>query len=401
MPIYPRGPHPFNAAAGTAMFVLVNTPLVSDAASLEVLAARLRNAPRVAFDTEAASFHRYTDRVYLIQVSSDHETALVDPLALADLSPLGALLADERIEIVLHDADYDLRVLDRDYGFRARRVFDTRVAAQLLGEPAIGLAALLEKYLGVRLDKKLQRADWSIRPLTPAMIAYAAADTMHLPALRDLLAGKLEAAGRWAWAEEEFAQLEDLRWTAPPAQEGYLRLKGSGLLPRRSQAVLRAVHQWREQVARTLDRSPFRVMPNEALLALARSVPQSPEQLHAVRGFPASLAKRYGDQLLAAVERGLATPLDALAMPERRPRQRPDAAQEARFERLKQLRNRRAQEVGLEPGVICPNGALQAIARAAPTRGEELLGIGELRRWQVEAMGAAAILGAAAEPTVQ
>jgi ribonuclease D len=224
---------------------------------------------------------------------------------------------------------------------------------------------------------------------------------MHLPKLRDLLAEKLEAAGRGAWAQEEFAQLEDLRWTAPPSEEGYLRIKGAKLLPRRSQAVLRAVHQWREQVAQGLDRSAFRVMPNEALLALARSVPQSPEQLHAVRGLPASLAKRYGDQLLAAIERGLATPLDALAIPERRPRQRPDAAQEARFERLKQLRNRRAQELALEPGVICPNGALQAIARAAPARREELTGLVELRRWQVEALGAAAILEAAADPTVQ
>jgi ribonuclease D len=399
--MYDGSPHPFNVAAGTAMFVLVNAALVSDPASLEALAARMLDAARIAFDTESASFHRYTDRVYLIQVSSDRETALVDPLALPDLSPLGALLADERIEIVFHDADYDLRVLDRDYGFRARRVFDTRIAAQLLGEPAIGLAALLEKYLGVTLDKKLQRADWSIRPLTPAMIAYAAADTMHLLGLRDLLAARLEAAGRGTWAQEEFTQLEDLRWTAPTSEDGYLRIKGAGLLSRRSQAVLRAVHQWREQVAQGLDRSPFRVMPNEALLALARSVPQSPEQMHAVRGLPTSLANRYGNQLLAAIQKGLATPLDTLAIPERRPRQRPDAAQEARFERLKLLRNHRAQELGLEPGVMCPNGALQAIARAAPTRPEDLMDIVELKRWQVEAVGTAAILGAAADPTVQ
>ncbi len=383
------------------MFVDVDIQLVTDPASLQALAARLREAQRIAFDTEAASFHRYTDRVYLIQVSSDKETALVDPLALSDLSALGALLTDDGIEVVFHDADYDLRVLDRDYGFRAHHVFDTRIAAQLLGEPAIGLAALLEKYLHVTLDKKLQRADWSIRPLTPEMIAYAAADTMHLPRLRDLLEGKLNAAGRWTWAQEEFAQLEALRWTGAPAEEGYLRLKGAKLLPRRSQAVLRALYHWREQVARELDRSPFRVMPNEALLALARSVPQSPEQLHAVRGLPPSLARRYGDQLLAAIERGLGTPLETLAVPERRPRQRPDAAQEARFERLKQLRNRRARELGLEPGVICPNGALQAIARVAPTRREELAGLEELRRWQVEALGAPAILAAAADPTIQ
>jgi ribonuclease D len=383
------------------MFVPVDIQLISDPTSLQALSDRLREAPRIAFDTEAASFHRYTDRVYLIQVSSDQETALVDPLLLPDLSALGALLADDRIEVVFHDADYDLRVLDRDYGFRARRVFDTRIAAQLLGEPGIGLAALLEKYLGVTLDKKLQRADWSIRPLTPEMIAYAGADTMHLPRLRDLLAGKLEVAGRWTWAQEEFAQLEALRWTGAPPEEGYLRLKGAKQLARRSQAVLRAVHQWREQMAQRLDRSPFRIMPNEALLALAQSVPQSPEQLHTVRGLPASLAKRYGDELLAAIEKGLATPLDTLAVPERTPRQRPDAAQEARFERLKQVRNRRAGELGLEPGVICPNGALQTIARAAPKRQEDLTGIVELRRWQIEALGVPAILTAVADPGAQ
>ncbi len=383
------------------MFEHVEPQVVAHLSELQALAARLRQAPRIAFDTEAASFHRYTDRVYLVQVSSDHETALVDPLAVADLSPLGELLADERIEVVFHDADYDLRVLDRDYGFRARHVFDTRIAAQLLGEPSIGLAALLEKYFGVQLDKKLQRADWSARPLTAEMIAYAAADTMHLPKLRDQLASRLEAAGRWAWAQEEFAQLEGLRWTALSTEDGWLRLKGAKVLPRRSQAVLQALYQWREQSARALDRSPFRVMPNEALLAMARSVPRSHDQLRGVSGLPPSLARRHGDQLLAAIEAGLATSLEALPVPERRARQRPDAAQEARFERLKTLRNRRAEELGLEPGVICPNGALQAIARAAPQRLVELQGIEELRRWQIEALGGPAILVAAAEPPAQ
>lgn len=383
------------------MFEHVKPHLVTDPRTLQALATRLRRAPRIAFDTEAASFHRYTDRVYLVQVSSDHETALVDPLAIADLSPLGQLLSDDRIEVVFHDADYDLRVLDRDYGFRARRVFDTRIAAQLLGEPGVGLAALLEKHFGVQLDKKLQRADWSARPLTAEMIAYAAADTMHLPKLRDELASRLEAAGRWTWAQEEFARLEELRWTAPSAEEGYLRLKGAKVLPRRSQAVLRALYEWREQTARTLDRSPFRIMPNEALLALARSLPRSEEQLRGVHSLPPSLARRHAAQLLAAIEAGLAAPLEDLPTPERRPRQRPDSTQEARLERLKDLRNRRAVELGLEPGVICANGALQAIARAAPRDLDALQRIAELRQWQIEALGAPAVLAAAAEPSLQ
>src|SRR5207302_6585686 len=186
----------------------------------------------VAVDTEAASFHRYHDRIFLIQLSSPSRTEIIDPLAVADLSPVGRLLADAKVEKTFHDADYDLRVLDRDYGFRAVHLFDTRIAAQLAGEPAIGLAALLEKYLGVKLQKEHQKADWSIRPLTPPMLAYAAADTRFLLALRDALEQRLNALGRLPWAVEEFKQLESLRWTGPVSggggeEEAYLRLKGA------------------------------------------------------------------------------------------------------------------------------------------------------------------------------
>jgi ribonuclease D len=375
----------------------VQPQLVTDPAALRELAARLARAPRIALDTEAASFHRYADRVYLVQVSSDQETALIDPLALPDLSPLGDLLASESIEVVFHDADYDLRVLDRDYGFRARRVFDTRISAQLLGEPAVGLAALLEKHFGVVLDKKLQRADWSTRPLTPEMIAYAAADTRYLTKLRDQMADQLTAAGRTAWAEEEFRHLEDVRWTASQTEDSWMRLKGAKVLPRRSQAVLRSLHQWREQTARALDRAPFRVAQNEALLAIVRAAPRDQRELLAVRGLPPSVGRRYGAQLLAAVEMGLDDPLDTLPVPTRGSRARPDAAEEARFERLKALRNQRAAELGLEPGVLCPNGGLQAVARVAPATAADLEGIVDLRRWQIAALGPAAMLQAVAE----
>ena len=160
--------------------------------------AALSTEPLVAADTEAASFHRYRDRILLIQLACPSRTEIIDPLALTDLSPVGALLANSTVEKIFHDADYDLRALDRDYAFRARRLFDTRIAAQLAGEPAVGLAALLEKYVGVKLAKEHQKADWSRRPLPAAMLAYAAADTEHLPALREALRARLAALGRLA-----------------------------------------------------------------------------------------------------------------------------------------------------------------------------------------------------------
>ena len=208
----------------------------------------------------------------------------------------------------------------------------------------------------------------------------------------------LSTAASLAWAEEEFARLETLRWSAPPADDGYLRLKGAKALPRRSQAVLRALHAWREDTARTLDRSAFRILPNDALLAVARAMPQGSGELHAITGLPGSLARRYGEELLAAVRAGLDAPVSTLPSRERTPRTRPDAAQEARFERLKELRNRRAAVLGLEPGVVCPNGALALIAHAAPASVDALREVPDLRGWQLEALGPAAIIAAVAQP---
>ena len=204
----------------------INHVLTGEA--FDALIGGFQHEPLLAADTEAASFHRYRDRIYLIQLSSRSETAVVDPLAVHELGGLGTLLSNPKIEIIFHDADYDLRILDRDYGFRAVNLFDTRIAAQLLNEPGIGLAALLEKYVGVKLDKRFQRADWSVRPLKPGMLQYAADDTRFLPLLRDLLKEKLIAADRWSWAQEEFELLEGVRWnTAGPPEEAYLRMKGA------------------------------------------------------------------------------------------------------------------------------------------------------------------------------
>ena len=266
-------------------------------AAFDLLVARFQREPLVAVDTEAASFHRYRDRIYLIQLSSRDETAVVDPLAVHNLSGLGALLGNQDIEIIFHDADYDLRILDRDYGFHAARLFDTRIAAQLINEPGIGLAALLEKYIGVKLDKRFQRADWSVRPLKPGMLQYAADDTRFLPVLRDLLKERLIAADRWSWASEEFELLEGVRWNSGgPPEEAYLRMKGARSLKGRQLAVLRAVFQWREGIAAQLDRAPFRVAHNDTLLAVAKAQPRSPAELQEAGHLPrpdAPLGRRH------------------------------------------------------------------------------------------------------------
>ena len=356
--------------------------------------AALRREPLVGADTEAASFHRYRDRIFLIQLSSPSVTAIVDPLALADLSPLGELLGDPGVEKIFHDADYDLRTLDRDYGFRARHLFDTRIAAQLAGEPAVGLAALLEKYAGVTLAKEHQKADWSRRPLPPAMLAYAAADTAHLPALRAALRERLTALGRLGWAEEEFARLEALRWTGAPdgsggGEDGFLRVKGARALPPRQLAALRELYRWREALGAEQDKATFRIIGNDALLAVARALPRAPGELAGIRQLPASLARRHGPALLAGVRRALQLSEAELPRIERAPRAARDRAFEARVERLKAARNRVAAELGLDPGVLCGRATLEAVARvvSSPNDRAGLAHIGELRRWQIAVLG--------------
>ena len=173
----------------------------------------------LALDTEADSLHHYPEKVCLVQLTFGGADHLVDPLAGVDLAPLGRILADRAVTKILHGSDYDLRVLHRDFGLELVGLFDTMIAARLTGERSFGLAALLETHFGIKLEKKFQRADWSLRPLTAEMESYAALDTRHLEALAGRLGEQLEQLGRTAWAEEEFRALEGVRWSAPDPED--------------------------------------------------------------------------------------------------------------------------------------------------------------------------------------
>ncbi len=370
--------------------------LVESDAGLQTLLSRLHGSPLLAVDTEAASFHRYVDRVYLLQLSSRDVTAVVDPLAASSLAGFGELLADPSIEVVFHDADYDLRLLEREFGFRATHLFDTRVAAQLLNEPGIGLAALLVKYLGVTLDKRYQRADWSARPLTEPMLRYAASDTHYLPELRDILRGRLEEMGRLSWAEEEFELLEKVEWSTAEPEAPWLRMKGAKALRPRQLAILRELYQWRDATARRLDRAAFRIINNEPMMAMAVDPPATLAELAQVRGVGRDLFERRGTELLAALERARAIPDADLPQRLRPTRRAPDPAYEERLERLKSVRNAEAARIGLAPGVLAPNGILEGIARLEPGT-TDLSGIEGMRRWQRELVGEK-LLAAAKSP---
>ncbi|HVE34601.1 MAG TPA: HRDC domain-containing protein [Gemmatimonadaceae bacterium] len=366
----------------------MHTPVYLDTTStLDRFLATIADTRILALDTEGASFHRFVDRIYLLQLSTREQTAIIDPMPVGTPPRLGQLLEDPAVEIVFHDADYDLRLLRQDYGWLVRNIFDTRLAAQLLGIKSFGLAALLERYFGVKLDKKFQRADWSMRPLSQGMLDYAAQDTIHLLELRDRLHHDLDRAGRLDWAREEFALLEGTRWADEDPAASFLRIKGARDLTRRELAVLRELVPWRDAIARSLDRATFRVLGNEQLLEMAKRRPSSRDDLAAIKGMPRGLLDARASEMLAAIQRGLAVPDADLPRFPKGPRWERDPDFDSRVATLKTVRDETAARLDLDPGVLCARERLEAVARKNPKSIEELESVAELRRWQRAVLG--------------
>ncbi len=274
--------------------------LIADPLAVAELARELRDEPIVAVDTESNSFHAYRERVCLIQISTPRRDVIVDPIAV-DVGPLGAVLCDGR-ETVLHGADYDVRCLHRDYGWRLPRLFDTMIAARRLGRPQLGLAALVEARFGVRLSKSGQRSDWGRRPLTRAQLAYAALDTHYLLPLAAELRAELGERGLADQAAADFRRTA--RAESRPRvfdEEGWRRLGGARELDRSGQAVLRALWIAREARAQAEDRPPFKVLGEPSMVEIARRRPGSPEALAAVPGVSPQVLRRMGEAIRAAL----------------------------------------------------------------------------------------------------
>ena len=344
---------------------------------------RVGAQPTVAVDTEADSLHSYFDKVCLIQISIPGEDLVIDPLRRLDLSAFGAVLAQRRITKVLHGADYDLRILNRDFGFTISNVIDTMICAQLLGYEAIGLAALLERYFAITLDKTHQRADWAMRPLPKVMLEYASSDTRHLIELSTQMRDELIAIGRWEWAEEEFARLEAIRFSEKDFNgEGFRRLKGISALDRRSLAIVRALYDWRDELARAADRPPFKIFGNDLIVEIAKAKAKSGEELGKVKALSVPHRKRYEREILRRVRDALALPEDALPEKVEGKQWLRDKTLESRIAKLKDIRDKKAKELKIDPGVLAPRHVLTAIATS-----RSLDEVPAMREWQKRVVG--------------
>lgn len=354
-------------------------------AEVDTLAAE----PRLALDLEADSFHRYVERVCLLQIGTRTTDVLYDPITHGLPEPMRALLSGPERTWVLHGGDYDILSLQRDFGLALGRVLDTQIAARFLGRPGLGLQALLEGELGIRIGKGEQRSDWRRRPLSLDQVRYARQDVAHLLPLADRLLEELEARGRRSWVEEE-CELLRVRLPQPkvPDPDACLKLKGARELPDAGRAVVRAVHDWREAVAQARDRAPFRVLAPESIVPIAREAlkrgPLPADELRRWRGIAHDVDTK---PLAEAIARGLRTPSDGRA--QRRPGPPPPAqpaGQRARVDVLRQARVAWAEPLGLEPSLLLPPALIEALA-ALPTPSPEVLQVVPgMTRWRYEVL---------------
>lgn len=345
----------------------------------------LQQAQRFALDTESNSLFAYYHRVCLIQISTDNDDYLLDPLALEDLTPLRALVAKPGIEVTMHAAENDLLLLHHDFGFLFGQVFDTLWAARILGWNKPGLASILKEHFGVVLNKKMQRADWGKRPLTEEQLQYARLDTHYLLPLRDQLELDLRNAGRWEEAKEVFANLVNIRWEEKDPLTIW-RISGVRDLTSQQLAVLQALFEWREKRAQQRNLPPFKVLRNETLVSLAQNQPSTPHALRQTPFTPRRLPNHLVRQLLQAIRQGQTMP-PPTPPPRAYNNRRPTDAEQARYERLRAWRTRAARARGVDPDVVLTNHMLMALARAHPTDMDALQATELLGPWKLKTYG--------------
>ncbi|MGB8341310.1 MAG: HRDC domain-containing protein [Chthoniobacterales bacterium] len=348
--------------------------MIASDSQLAGILPRLCQFRRIAVDTEADSLHCYFEKLCLIQLTFDGEDLLVDPLAPVDLQPLCTVLAEK--EIVLQGMDFDLRLLRRTFDLPVRDVFDTVIAARMLGLREFSYAALVQQYFGVTLAKGSQKANWARRPLPPAMEAYAKNDTHFLLPLAAKMEEEMQALGRMEWFRQSCQRaIEQTMVSRERDPEEVWRITGSGTLPAQTCAVLRAIWQWRDREAQQADRPSFHILQNSALIEAAKQfvAGETPEFRH--------LSDRRREGFLVAARAALQLPEAAWPQRLARASRRRTPGFDKKLEELRRRRDHHAKELAVDPAFIAPRSALEGIA-ADPARSQTLL-----VQWQRDLLG--------------
>lgn len=346
--------------------------MIADSTELEEFVDRISELPVLALDTEADSLHCYFEKLCLIQVSTPSEHVLIDPLAGIPIQPFLDALDDKRV--IFHGADYDLRLFHRSHRFEPKEIFDTMIAARLCGMEQLGLAALVEKFFGVTLCKASQKANWAIRPLPEQMVDYAINDTRYLLEIAATLESDLRSLGRWDWFAESIDRLvASSREVRDRDESSVWRISGSAKLTARAQSILRVLWFWRDAEARSWNRPPFHVVGNEDLLKVAEKA--SSNQAFSIP----RMTNRRRRSFEVALALALQIPEAEWPKMERKRGIRRSNEEVRRFDDLKVIRDRVAAELQLDPSIIAPRGAMEAVAID--------LECGALMQWQRDLLG--------------
>lgn len=371
---------------GDAHFLDVSDPAATP------LFERIEASTRIAVDTESDPFHRYYEKVCLLQLSIEDGDFFFDPLAHGMPDRMRKILTDPNRLIVMHGADYDVRALKQSFDMPLARLVDTSVAAQFLGRPNTGLKALLEEVLEIEIDKGEQRSDWGKRPLTEKQLKYARQDTQHLLPLWDAMHEQLEAVGRAGWLEEECTLMLEREPTPKSFDpEAWRKIKGAKELGKKGRKALAALFVWREELAQKEDVPAFRVVRSDGLVQLARAIDANGPS-GAKRLKKGGIVPKWIDReaMQAAIVSGLAGPT-----PDVRPKRKPGKPgkphtpeSKARLAALREGRTEWAKDLGMDAGFLIPGAILETISKDPPQDDSELLGITGMTRWRMEAIGA-------------
>lgn len=356
---------------------------INSSQKLQSILPDLARSPFLSIDTESNSLYVYREQVCLIQITTDANDYLIDPLALPNLTPLTTFFANPLQEKIFHASEYDIICLKRDFGFQFVNIFDTMIAARILGEEAVGLASLLQSRLGLELEKKYQRANWGIRPLSQSMLDYACQDSHSLYELRNIIAAELKEKDLWELALEDFRLACDVEANAAnPAPKSCWKVAGSQTLDPCEAAILQELCEFREAQARRQNVPPFKILTNEVLVTLTKLHPTSADQMLEVHGITQKLINRFGFDLLQAVQRGETAP------PLRKPKNsRPDERFLKRLESLREWRKLKGKELKVESDVILPRDFIELIAGENPASTSDLKSIMCSIPWRYQHFG--------------
>ena len=354
---------------------------VADPDALQRVTTEVLGSPFVSVDTESNGFFRYPEQVCLVQLATNSGCYLIDPLAVDVREALTHILQNPSIKKILHSGDNDIRTLDKEWGLTIANLYDTSVGARFLGLEKLGLGNVAEEVIGLKLakDKRLQRADWGLRPLSNEALEYAASDVLHLKRLMDAIVRRTDALGRSPWVEEECRRIEDVRYSPPdPPEKSFISIKGNSTLDGRGLAILRELAVFRESAALKIGRPTFRVMPDRALVAIA----QDPNvDLKSVPGIGPYGVRRYSKAIAKAVARGRASRPVARRDFRKPSPPKPSHDQMTNMKQLKAWRSAHGKRLSLDQSLIWPADSLDRLARAPSTLGQELSSP-DVRCWQ-------------------